>query len=965
MKSILCYLLFAVIIFAGTQTYAQQSGPSDDLHIAPDNGAILITAQLDSLNKRLPVEKVYLHLDKPYYNIGDTLWFKSYLVDRVNMTPSHLSGLLYVELDNDSSEVVRRISIPIKDGLGWGQIPLSKFIFHEGGYTLRAYTNWMQNFGEDYVFSQRFYLGVPTSDVWLVKSTATINQVADKNQLQVQLFLNRADKLSSPVALKKVQVKIYDDWHYIYKEEQQTGIDGSLKFSNALKDKTDGRRIRVQITSLEKDDNNKVVYVPLRINRKQNIDLQFLPEGGNLVAGLKSIVGFKAIGEDGKGTPVAGSIYNSKGTELVAFAAIHNGMGSFEFTPKPGEKYTARLSQPVVKSFELPKINRTGTVMHIDNPENGETIAVNIAGLNSLPTDSACYLIGTSRGVVYYSQKIDVNQPEYTVDKKLFPSGIARIALFKAKRPLNERAVFIDNHDQLSIKITPNKASYLKRDSVGLEIEVKDKSGIPVQGNFSLAVTDDSQIRADSVGNYGIATSLLLNSELKGHVEIPGYYINRKDKHAWQALDNLMLTQGWTGYDWKDVFAAVKPVKFKAETEFKITGSVTNVANKPIPNASVLISSQKPQFITNVIADENGTYEFKNLPTIDSGSFFIQASKADGKRMSFGMVTVDRIKPAPIPLTIDEPILPWYVNSDSTQLNYAKRMIQKANEDNIKLTGRVLKQVEIKAKKIIPNSQNSYGPGAADLVFDEEDIKKSATTNIYELLSQKVPGFKIIGARRVIFRGMDTSLPVLMFNGFVIDLRIDGRPLTIDVDVPGNPSQDLGDNLPTVKTLYVLPLYPRHYEISQNISEVIDALSEYKIAGVTGLEIEYSRKLTNRSGFRPYEWAKIDITTASGVGWFRNRPNNMVTYRPLPVLYPQQFYSPKYGVKPSTIIEPDFRSTLYWEPSIITDRNGKARVSFYTSDIKGKYTVKVAGLNSDGEFGDGTFKINKAAHENN
>ncbi len=84
------------------------------------------------------------------------------------MTPSHLSGLLYVELDNDSSEMVRRISIPIKDGAGWGQIPLSKNIFmREGGYTLRAYTNWMQNFGEDYVFNQRFYLGVPAADAWL------------------------------------------------------------------------------------------------------------------------------------------------------------------------------------------------------------------------------------------------------------------------------------------------------------------------------------------------------------------------------------------------------------------------------------------------------------------------------------------------------------------------------------------------------------------------------------------------------------------------------------------------------------------------------------------------------------------------------------------------------------------------------------------------------------------------------
>ncbi|NNU33977.1 hypothetical protein HK413_07080 [Mucilaginibacter sp. S1162] len=121
---------------------------------------------------------------------------------------------------------------------------------------------------------------------------------------------------------------------------------------------------------------------------------------------------------------------------------------------------------------------------------------------------------------------------------------------------------------------------------------MKDKSGFPVQGSFSLAVTDDSQVRADSPGNTSIAASLLINSELKGNVESPGYYINRKDKQARQALDNLMLTQGWTGYDWKEIFAKPKPVTFKVEKELLVTGRVSNLGNKPIAAAPVLISSK-------------------------------------------------------------------------------------------------------------------------------------------------------------------------------------------------------------------------------------------------------------------------------------------------------------------------------------------------------------------------------------
>jgi hypothetical protein len=151
--------------------------------------------------------------------------------------------------------------------------------------------------------------------------------------------------------------------------------------------------------------------------------------------------------------------------------------------------------------------------------------------------------------------------------------------------------VFIDNHDQLNIKITSNKASYNKRDSVSLTIEVRDKSEFPVQGNFSLAVIDNSQVRPDSLDNNGIAASLLLNSELNGHIENPGYYINRKDKLAWQALDNLLLTQGWTGYDWKDIFAPAKPIAFKAEKDFKITGRVVDLFNKPVTRAAVLTAA--------------------------------------------------------------------------------------------------------------------------------------------------------------------------------------------------------------------------------------------------------------------------------------------------------------------------------------------------------------------------------------
>ncbi|GAB3931429.1 carboxypeptidase-like regulatory domain-containing protein [Mucilaginibacter myungsuensis] len=933
-----------------------------------DDNFRTVSTALDSMQKRLPIEKVYLHTDKPYYNIGDTLWFKAYVTDATR-NATKVSGLLYVELDDDSGQVARRVSIPIKEGIGSARIPLPATIFQEGGYTLRAYTNWQQNFGDSYFFTQRFYMGVPAQSAWLVNSTAAIDRVAEKNRLDVDIKLKHGDRTA--VALTDVEVRIYEGRYYLFKEKMRTGIDGSLKFSKELKDKVDGRNLRVQVSGLEKAFKDKMVQVPLAINRHQNIDLQFMPEGGNLVAGLKSVVGFKALGEDGKSTSVAGSIYDSKGVEVVPFATTHKGMGVLEFTPKAGEKYMARLSQPAVKSFDLPKVNALGTVMHVGNNEQDSILTVNIAGVDKLPGDSAVYLIGTSGGKMYYSQQVDRKQTTLTVSKEQFPTGVARLTLLKGKRTLNERAVFIDNKDQLQIKVLANKPRYNKRDSVGLEIEIKDKSGNPVQGSFSLAVTDNSQVKADTIGSNSINTRLILSADLKGHIEDPGYYIERKDKQAWADLDNLLLTQGWTGYDWKDIFAPAKPLKFRAEKELVITGQVTNLSKKPVPNAEVLISSQKPSFVTTTLTDADGRYSFKNLPPIDTGSFFLQGNNAKGKARAFGNISVDKIKAAPIPETFRSAVMPWYVNSDTAQLNFVKRVAQKADLSNIKGMGKMLKNVDIKNVKVIKGTYNRNGPGRQDMVFDEQDIKESAVDNLYQLVRQKLPGMKIT---------MERGMPTLRMNGRFVVILVDGSGLPIMMDQPPT-AEELFEELSSFKiaqfkgmeVMYTennLVKYqqPRDQWIAISFPGSVIAASEetLKTGGATSpwyFKTEYRpgylEHRANVASNKVPDVLVVDITTKGGSGFFRNPAPNAVTYRPLPVMKPEKFYRPKYKVNEPVTGMPDYRATIHWEPNILTDLNGKAKVSFYTSDLPSNYTLNLQGITHDGDVGSLIIKLPK------
>jgi hypothetical protein len=927
-----------------------------------------IGTALDSLRKRLPVEKVYLHTDKPFYNIGDTLWFKGYVMDGASLSASKLSGLLYVELDDDSSEVVRRISVPIKNGVAAAQIPLVSKIFREGGYTLRAYTNWSQNFGEDYVFSKRFYLGVPTLNTWLIKATAEIKQVEEKDVLDVDLMLRRTD--NSVVGLRDVEVKIYEGSRWLYNEKLQTGLDGSLKFSKSLKEKTDGRNLRAVITSIHSSDGNQVLQVPLNVKRVQKIDLQFLPESGKLVAGIKSLVAFKALAEDGRSTPVIGEVYDSKGVVVASFETVHNGMGSFDLMPRTGEVYTAKLKQPEGSDlvYKLPVVSVEGTVLHIDALKESVEISV-LSTLNALNPDSSYYLTGTSRGLIYFSKRITAkDQDAITISKNKFPSGIVRFSLLKGKQPINERIIFINHQEGLDIKVARSKEKYLKRDSVELLFDIKDGGGLPAKGSFSIAVTDDSQVTPDSSGNFSMLSSLLLTSDLKGNVESPGYYLSSLDTKTIKDLDLLMLTQGWSGYNWKDVFSTAKPSKFKAEKEFMIVGRVSNIFNKPVNGAPVLISSQKPSFINTVNTDANGKFVFKNLPQIDSGSFFIQARTVKGKSKNTGAVEIERFTPPDIPLTLRNKVMPWYVNTDLAQLNYVQKAAFKQHETRLKQAGIALKEVNITTKKIIKGSQNRNGPGNADLVFDEKDIKESAVMNLYQLIKQKLPGLRIT---------MDEMLPTLKLNNYLVTIEVDGGGL------------------------------PLFLNASPTRQDLIEALSEFQIAQFEGMEVMYSRKYVNSYSRPPgsgsftakavvdsevalrttggegggrdegvgmyyaigfkgggyldarvnvltnkeREVAVIGITTKNRTGYFKNNRPDFVTYRPLPIMYPQEFYSPKYGLKPSDVAEPDVRSTIFWSPNVLTDANGRAKVKFYTSDVTGNYTISMEGIGSNGGIG--------------
>ncbi|MEO6149061.1 MAG: hypothetical protein ABIN95_13055, partial [Mucilaginibacter sp.] len=160
---------------------------------------------IDSFAVRMPVEKVYLHIDKPYYNNSDTIWLKAYILNG-SLEGSVQSGLLYTELVNDTGKVVLRQSMPALLGVSWGQIALDSVLVAEGSYTLRAYTNWLQNLGEACFFRRPLYIGKADVNGWLVNAGSKTATKNGKENTEIALQLLGQD--GDPVRLQDMQLKL-------------------------------------------------------------------------------------------------------------------------------------------------------------------------------------------------------------------------------------------------------------------------------------------------------------------------------------------------------------------------------------------------------------------------------------------------------------------------------------------------------------------------------------------------------------------------------------------------------------------------------------------------------------------------------------------------------------------------------------------------------------------------------------
>ena len=630
---------------------------------------------------------------------------------------------------------------------------------------------------------------------------------------------------------------------------------------------------------------------PSEAVKKTRPAIRFFPEGGNLVYGLSSKIAFKATGPDGKGIYCSGSIINQKNDTLSRFHSLHNGMGNFLLTPQKNDSYYAIVKLEDTAWMErLPDVYNDGFTFSLSEPIPGK-LRITVHATEKF-YNTIIYLLVHSRHVIKNSQsgKLQNGEAVFLVDKKDLGDGISTFTLFDALRqPVCERLFFKRPEKALVIGLKTDQTLYNQRKPVTLDILTGDNEDQSHTANLSVSV-----LLLDSLQHMpeeNIRSYFLLSSDLKGVIESPEYYLEPANEETDQALDNLLLTQGWRRFKWEDVFKNKRPAfEFLPEIEGPvINGKIEDkYTGLPAPSVTFTLTVPGSHFLlSSATSNSEGIIRFplQNFYNYNNTIILQPANPGDSNyRIDITHAYSDKFpsrnaEPLTIPENLKEDLL--------------KRSIGMQAENIYDLDK---KRIYIPA---IADSISFYGK--PDRLYHLEDYTRFVTME--EVMREYVDDVRV----RKEGTGFRFRVRNLLFNTF-----FDHDPLI------------LLDGLPVFDATKIMALDP------QRINN-IEVVSRRFYLGSSIAEGIVSIK-----------------SNSSDLGASQLDPNAiLLEYDGLQ--QQREFYSPSYQTNDQQNSPiPDFRNVLLWSPNVVTDRYGKTKLLFYTSDVTGKYAVIIQGISQDG-----------------
>lgn len=816
---------FVLVLALQFLTYHVQAQESD--------GFNNIIGKLATYVEKTPPDKVYLQTDKDFYANGETIWFKTYVLDGITHLESLKSKVVYVELLDSEDKIIEQRKLYAGFNGAAGDIMLSKDL-EEGSYLLRAYTNYMLNDS------------VPT---FFQKEIPVWNLDIDPNSISE----------NEP-------------------EENRSRVDAP---KNGIRKAVEGKPI-----------------------------VQFFPEGGHLVAGLKNVMGLKITDAAGAGIALRGNIVDAEGRQIAPFRSFEFGLASVNFEVESNSAYYAQIEiNGVTEKYLLPKPLTKGYVLQLTNHGGHLVVRVSTNIPNGL---EGSLLLGHLRGSLIFN-RLEKSGTEASYVIKLstgqLDDGVAHFTLFAPNgEPVCERLTFIENpKNKVKLSIKTDKTSYGFREEVALSLGIEDGNGKTLDGRFSMSVSSQNSLES---ATPTIKSWLLLNSDLGGTVENPNYFFEDDSKARDYVLDLLMLTHGWRRFVWKSFMTegVSKEMEFQPEKGIMISGTTTDFDNpfQPLRTVVTLNALAGNVHQENILTNMQGKFSFgpfmlrDTVETIIKAELFGITKKGTEKigiqlDAAFPKVKASELLKRPLDFSTKYVAEPYLREVERKQLNDFKY-----DPKAIRLDEAVVK-AKLKTRKQVINeklsSRTLYGDARRRIIPDS--LANNLIGGIFDLLVG-VPGVQVLGfppEASVIIRG-GLGPPLYLLDGAEVGLAF-------------------VQYMPVAEILFMDVLVGPEAAI-------------YGVRGAGGVIAIYTKTGENFDDTPEIYPGIINLTVP---GFYKTR----------------EFFAPNHTVSKPKLEKPDYRITLDWKPNINMEQNNSPKLNFYTSDTSGTYVVRIEGITDDGK----------------
>lgn len=645
----------------------------------------------------------------------------------------------------------------------------------------------------------------------------------------------------------------------------------------------------------------------------EKIQIDFFPEGGNLIEGINQRCAFKATNQLGYPLNITTDLKDNAGNTIATLKTDHDGMGVFEIEPQANKNYNIKLTNKKGQlfTFTLPKAQKEGVSLSVVNNNLNKLFIAANRGEFEKEKYNNLIVTAHSNGKLFFIDEFNFNDDKNAtaLSKKNLPAGILQITLHDSLgNPLAERVAFIENY-----KINQPKIESIKKDFGAKAFNEFSVSYDSLQKpNASVLVSVNNPTANISLQN-NIASQFLLSSDIKGYVHNAGYYFIDKTPERLQKLDLVMLTNGWRRFTWKEILGTENIVlKHPIESNLSFKGKVFK-SDRTIPItegkvAMMLRGEDSSKILYDALITDKGEFIVDSVDLKKKGILYYSGTNAKRERFPVDVKfyenyidTLTKEKTTTI-LSNDTTDLA-YKNSDYDTYFYNK--IAMLQGDDIQQLGEV--KVIAKKKSSLDSLNDAYASAVFSMSDQSLDVSKAqgGFVNIWQYLRQYVVGLNV----DPFAQGGDIAVT---FN----------RNNSLDAT-----SEDASDGV---------RFFLNELEVT---SSVVDNVSVDEIAlvkiykGSTAMLLGASRGAIGiytkkGSNYKPVYQKEFSKKEVQGFSWAR------------------EYYSPTYK-SPESFNQIDKRLTLFWQPNIKFTNNNQ-KFSFYNNDVAKGYTITVQGIDKNG-----------------